>query len=95
MSLKVNQELWTGIEPVEQEKIEAIIHGFFKEDIEPDEATETVGTSEIPENIFCETACDVAAAAAVAACAGVGGPVVVAACIALAEAGRRACKDAC
>jgi hypothetical protein len=43
---------------------------------------------------FCEAGCDVAAAAAVGACAGQSGPPA-AACIAAVEAGRQYCKSKC
>ena len=103
MEIKVNDAQWHGLSQSEKDNITQIVAGHFKgASIVPDPATpaidqdemKTAGFLGIP-NPFCKAACDIAQAAAIAACSTVGGPIAVAACIAAAQAAGDACRNSC
>jgi hypothetical protein len=97
LELKVNAEEWAGLSKDEQSKIEEIVNGFFPgAQIVPDP---TAAKTEMAEfrisNPLCKVACEVAQKAAQAACLGLGNPIAVAACMALAQAAGDECRRRC
>src|SRR5574343_114851 len=103
MEIKVNETQWQGLSKSEQENITRIVTGHFKQaSISPSVNTPPVEIREVTTegflnlpNPFCKAACDIAQAAAVAACSTVGGPIAVAACIAAAQVAGDACRNSC
>ena len=99
MDIKVNEAEWAALGNDEQQRIEDIVKGFFKDAmIVPDAATPASGVQ--PQavalaNPFCKAACDIAQAAATAACAGLGNPIAIAACVAAASAAGDECRRRC
>jgi hypothetical protein len=103
MDIKVNEAQWQGLSQSEKDNITQIVTGHFKgASIVPDAATPaadvaamtTLGFLDLP-NPFCKAACDIAQAAAVAACSTIGGPIAVATCIAAAQIAGDACRNRC
>ncbi len=99
MDIKVNEAQWQSLSPSEKENITKIVTGHFKgASIFPDAATPAVDATRGGfglTNPFCKAACDIAQAAAVAACSTIGGPIAIAACIAAAQIGGDACRNSC
>jgi hypothetical protein len=102
MEIKVNDIQWNNLTEAERDNISQIMTGYFKEAaLVPDSATPVMDLNQMTTqlfgltNPFCKAACDIAQAAAMAACTTVGGPVAVAACTALAQAAGDACRNAC
>lgn len=99
MDIKVNDVEWSELAAAERQKIEEIVSGYFKgASIVPDAATPV--SDVLPEglrggNPFCEAACNVAEAAAVAACAALTNPIAIAACVAAAHAAGDYCRREC
>jgi hypothetical protein len=98
MTIKVNSETWAQIPPEERTKIESIIQVYFKQDIEQDPGVDGPTLPDQEWSIgkaFCETACEVTAATAAAACAALSGGLAIAACLATVKVAESACKDLC
>ena len=97
MEIKVNDQEWKGVSSEDQKNINNIMSSYFKGGkITPDAATPPspgVAKGLIP-NPFCKPACDIAEAAAVAACAGLSGPAA-AVCVAAAHIAGDACRNGC
>jgi hypothetical protein len=97
MEIKINEAEWKNLSKDEQSKLTNIVSGYFKEaKLVPDAsapASPNVAQAQLG-NPFCEIACGVAEAAAVAACAGLPGPAA-AVCIAAAHAAGDACRKNC
>lgn len=91
MALKINPEDWNLLSVEDQEKTKEVISSFFKgQSIELDpSAPQLSKAGEELSFSWCKTACQVAQAAAIVACAGE--PI----CTTLAIAAGEACKDAC
>jgi hypothetical protein len=103
MDIKVNEAQWQSLSQSEKDNITQIVTGHFKgASIVPDAATPAVDVATMTAqgllglpNPFCKAACDIAQAAAVAACSTIGGPIAIAACIAAAQAAGDACRNSC
>ena len=104
MDVKVNDSDWSSMSTDEQNNLKNVVSAYFKDaQIVPDPSVPSSSSkSAVPlsgglniSNPFCKGACDIAEAAAIAACAAVGGPIAVAACIAAAKVAGDACRDAC
>jgi L-alanine-DL-glutamate epimerase-like enolase superfamily enzyme len=103
MEIKVNDVQWQGFSQEERDNITQIVTGHFKgASIVPHSETPAIDLGQMTtagflglSNPFCKAACDIAQAAAVAACSTVGGPIAVAACIAVAQAAGDACRSKC
>ena len=99
MDIKVNDSEWNGLGRDEQERVESIISGFFKEArIVPDAATAPSGVQARAlklKNPFCKPACDVLEASASAACLTLSNPIAIAACLAAAKAAGDYCRSRC
>lgn len=96
MDIKVNELQWNSLSQGEREQLGEVITTNFKNaSIVPTPATEaaSVGNVQI-ENFVRDAACNMAQAAAVVACATIGGPIAVAVCIAAAQAAGDACRNA-
>lgn len=99
MDLKVNDDEWSAIASADQQQIEQIVKSFFDDvRIVPDPATPASPSQtmrfKIP-NPLCKIVCDTLQASASAACVGLGNPVAVAACLALATAAGEECRKKC
>jgi len=106
MEIKVNDVQWNGFSQPEKDNITKIIAGHFMgASIVPDSATPAIVAGKMPTASFlglpnpvCKALCDIAQAAASAACSAtgaVGGPIAVAACVAAAQVGGDACRNGC
>lgn len=99
MQIKVNADEWGGLSEIDREKIRAVVGSFFKgAEIVSDEHTPRSGvdTQSIKVSGFlCTAACNVAQAAATAACASLVNPIAIAACVALASAAGDECRKLC
>jgi hypothetical protein len=100
MDIKVNDAEWAALGNDEQQRIEDIVKAFFKDAaIVPDAATPASGVQ--PQaiaplaNPLCKAACDIAQAAATAACASLVNPIAIAACVAAASAAGDECRRRC
>jgi hypothetical protein len=91
MTLKINPEDWNRLSIEDQTKTEEVISSFFKgQSIELDPSAPQLSLTDAELSFsWCRTACQVAQAAAIVACAGE--PI----CTTLAIAAGEACKDAC
>lgn len=94
--IKVNSESWSSITPDEQKKIESILRSsnLLHDGCKIVASSSATESSEQPESFWCELACNVAEAAAIAACAGITGPAM-GVCIAAAHAGGALCRSKC
>ncbi|HEY4302857.1 MAG TPA: hypothetical protein VGM82_00210 [Gemmatimonadaceae bacterium] len=99
-SLKVNAQQWNSLSDDERTTIKSILadtglaaHG----DITPDASAtlDSVDGPESTESIFCTIACNVAEAAAVAACTAATGGVALTICLAAAHAAGDLCRSKC
>lgn len=98
MDVLINKAEWEALDDATRKKITAIIGGNFKGSrIVPDTNGQSfANTNVIPlNNPFCEAACNIAENVAKTACFGLSNPIAIAACIALAEAGGRECRNRC
>lgn len=99
MDIKVNDAEWAALGKDEQKRIEEVVKGFFKDaTIVPDAATPASGVQPhagVLTNPFCKAACDMAQAAATAACAGLANPIAIAACVAAVTAAGDECRRGC
>lgn len=102
-NIKVNAGDWSGLSSEDQEKVTRILTstGLLQsgDNITPDPSAASatgVGTADAETTAFsfCTIACDIAQAAATAACAALSGPAV-AVCIAAAKAGGDFCRSKC
>jgi hypothetical protein len=92
----VSSNDWNAISPDEQQQMKAIIESFFKGDkLVPAPAGKSATSVKPLGNPFCETACNIAESAAVAACRALPNPVAIAACIAAAQAAGDLCRSRC
>lgn len=90
MSLKVNSAEWNALSAADQQKIAAIMaEQFDGATIEPEDAA-----ARLTANPTCEAACNVAEAAAIAACANLG-PIAAPFCIAAARELGNVCRSRC
>lgn len=100
--IKINAAEWNALPTEQQTEITALLRrvGSIGEgdQIVPDSAAPESGVAAAdgvqPESIFCEIACSVAEAAAVAACGAFSGPAM-AVCIAAAHAAGEVCRSKC
>jgi|GEM_PF-3030717 len=100
MDIKVNDQEWADLGRDEQARIEKIVSGYFKgARIVPDKDTARSAPPEAgllaQTNPFCKAGCDIAQAAATAACASLVNPIAIAACIAAAQAAGDLCRSKC
>jgi hypothetical protein len=101
MDAKVNAKQWNSLSADDKKRIETVITSTFGQSARvvpdanaPELSMQTMGFQ--PQgNFICEAACGVAEAAAVAACAGLGNPIAVAACIAVAKEAGKECRRGC
>lgn len=99
--IPVNADQWNALEEDEQQRIEKMLREveLLGEDdkiiadpeVEPFEATAVVK----PQGWVCELACRTAAAAGRAACASLGHPAAIAACLLAVREAERACLRKC
>jgi hypothetical protein len=100
MDIKVNKAEWDHLDDATKRTISDVISGTFHgSKIVPDPAGASLASprsAATPRgNPFCEVACTIAEGAAKAACLAIGNPIGVAACISIAEAAGKACRDSC
>lgn len=96
MSVKVNRAEWDKLSAIDKKIIEDVIGGYFN-------GTEVVPDSDAPGSegmgstvgSFCETACNVAQAAAEAACQAIKDPLGKAVCMTLAKEAGDLCRSKC
>ena len=97
LDVKVKDAEWAAFGKDEQTRIEGIITGFFKGSrIVPDKGTaRSVAQPQALSNPLCTAACNIAQAAASAACVALGNPIAIAACIAATQAAGDLCRSKC
>lgn len=100
MDIKVNDSEWSALPSDDQIKIESIVQGFFKTArIVPDptaaRSTPPMAALAASTNPWCTAACNIAEAAAVAACATLANPIAIAACLAAAHEAGKLCRSKC
>lgn len=97
MDLKINKSDWENLDSATRDTITRVITANFKDArIVPDPDGKRLKSAPEPKgNPWCEAACNIAENAAKAVCYGLGDPFAVAACIALAEAAGRECRNRC
>jgi hypothetical protein len=99
MDIKMNNEQWADLPGDGQRQVEEIVRGFFKgARIVPEAEAPRSEAQQYPhgdERGFCEIGCNVAEAAAKAACNAIGNPTLRQACIAAATAAGQLCRDQC
>lgn len=104
MEVKVNAEQWKSLTSTDQTKMAEILQTQFQAKIVPDTSIppvdpkhltihKTFGILDDLLGPIKKPACDVAQAAAVAACATLSGSVAIAACVAAAQAAGDACRN--
>lgn len=97
MDIKINDTEWNSLGGDEQKKIEEMVGGFFKgAKIVPDTSVPASGVQAqaAPASVFCEIACSIAEAAAIAGCQALP-PPANAVCVVAAKAAGDACRRAC
>lgn len=99
MDIEINKAEWDALDAGTRKKITDVITGNFKGSrIVPSPSAPTfsqrAGAAPLG-NPFCEAACNIAENAAKAACLGLGDPLSIAACIALAEEAGKECRRRC